>query len=132
MSAGYGSLVALRDVSLAIRQTDIVSVLGANGSGKSTLAATVSGQVRALQGRIRFDGHAITKTPAYDRARLGICLCPEGRGIFTGLTVEENLLLGCPAAAAPSRDRARLERVYDILPVLQSRAGQRARLAVRW
>ena len=125
VSAGYGSLIALRDVSLTIRQTDIVSVLGANGSGKSTLAATVSGQVRAIRGRIRFDGHVITKTPAYDRARLGICLCPEGRGIFTSLTVEENLLLGVPLRRRRAEITPDLERVYDILPVLAARGRQR-------
>ena len=107
VSAGYGALVALRDVSLAIRQTDIVSVLGANGAGKSTLAATVSGQVRARRGAIRFDGQTVTRAPAYDRARQGICLCPEGRGIFTGLTVAENLLLGGAAPAAARRHRRR-------------------------
>jgi branched-chain amino acid transport system ATP-binding protein len=126
VSAGYGSLVALRDVSLTIRQPDIVSVLGANGSGKSTLAATVSGQVRAIQGRIRFDGRVITKTPAYDRARLGICLCPEGRGIFTSLSVEENLLLGVPLRRRRAEITPELERVYDVLPVLRSRGRQRA------
>ena len=125
VSAGYGSLIALRGVSLTIRRNDIVSVLGANGSGKSTLAATVSGQVRALQGRITFDGHAITKTPAYDRARLGICLCPEGRGIFTGLSVEENLILGIPLRRRRAEIAPELERVYDILPVLRSRGRQR-------
>jgi branched-chain amino acid transport system ATP-binding protein len=126
VSAGYGSLVALRGVSLTIRRNDIVSVLGANGSGKSTLAATVSGQVRALQGRITFDGHAITKMPAYDRARLGICLCPEGRGIFTGLTVQENLILGVPLRRRRAEIAPELERVYDILPVLRSRGRQQA------
>lgn len=126
VSAGYGSLVALREVSLTIRQTDIVSVLGANGSGKSTLAGAVSGQVRAIQGRIRFDGHVITKTPAYDRARLGICLCPEGRGIFTSLTVEENLLLGVPLRRRRAEITPELERVYDVLPVLRARGRQRA------
>jgi ABC-type branched-subunit amino acid transport system ATPase component/ABC-type branched-subunit amino acid transport system permease subunit len=126
VSAGYGSLVALRDVSLTIRQADIVSVLGANGSGKSTLAATVSGQVRAIQGRITFDGRVITKTPAYDRARLGICLCPEGRGIFTSLSVEENLLLGVPLRRRRAEITPELERVCDVLPVLRSRGRQRA------
>ncbi len=126
MSAGYGALVALRDVGLAIRQTDIVSVLGANGAGKSTLAATVSGQVRARRGAIRFDGHTVTRAPAYDRARQGICLCPEGRGIFTGLTVAENLLLGVPLRRRRADIATGLDRVYEILPVLRSRAGQRA------
>jgi branched-chain amino acid transport system ATP-binding protein len=125
VSAGYGSLLALRNVSLTIRQTDIVSVLGANGAGKSTLAATVSGQVRARQGSIQFDGNLITKTPAYDRARLGICLCPEGRGIFTALTVEENLMLGVPLRRRREDIAPALERVYEILPVLRSRARQR-------
>ncbi|HEY9241165.1 MAG TPA: ATP-binding cassette domain-containing protein, partial [Streptosporangiaceae bacterium] len=126
VSAGYGALLALRDVSLAIRQTDIVSVLGANGAGKSTLAATISGQVRARRGAIRFDGRAVTRAPAYDRARHGICLCPEGRGIFTGLTVAENLLLGVPLRRRRGDIAPGLDRVYEILPVLRSRAGQRA------
>jgi branched-chain amino acid transport system ATP-binding protein len=125
VSAGYGALLALRDVSLAIRPTDIVSVLGANGAGKSTLAAAVSGQVRARRGAIRFDGHIVTRTPAYERARQGICLCPEGRGIFTGLTVTENLLLGVPLRRRRGDIAAALDRVYQILPVLSSRAGQR-------
>jgi branched-chain amino acid transport system ATP-binding protein len=126
VSAGYGSLLALRDVSLAIRQNDIVSVLGANGSGKSTLAATVSGQIRARQGQIRFDGHVVTRSPAYDRARLGICMCPEGRGIFTSLTVAENLMLGIPLRRRREEIAAGLDRVYEILPALRSRARQRA------
>jgi len=126
VSAGYGSLLALRDVGLAVRQTDIVSVLGANGSGKSTLAAVVSGQVRARQGCIRFAGRVVTRTPAYDRARLGICMCPEGRGIFTGLTVAENLMLGIPLRRRREEIASSLDGVYEILPVLRSRARQRA------
>jgi ABC-type branched-subunit amino acid transport system ATPase component/ABC-type branched-subunit amino acid transport system permease subunit len=126
VTAGYGSLLALRDVSLAIRQADVVSVLGANGSGKSTLAATVSGQLRPVHGRIQFDGQVITRRPAYDRARLGICLCPEGRGIFTGLTVEENLLLGVPLRRRRDDFAADLDRIYEILPALRSRARQAA------
>jgi branched-chain amino acid transport system ATP-binding protein len=124
LSAGHGSLLALRDVSLTIGPTDIVSVLGANGAGKSTLAAAISGQVRAVRGRISFDGTVVTRTAAYDRARLGICLCPEGRGIFTGLTVEENLLLGVPLKRRRGEIAAELEAVYEILPVLRSRARQ--------
>jgi branched-chain amino acid transport system ATP-binding protein len=79
-----------------------------------------------MHGAIRFDGHVITKTPAYDRARLGICLCPEGRGIFTSLTVEENLLLGVPLRRRRAEITPEIERVYDILPVLRSRGRQRA------
>ena len=126
VSAGYGSLLALRNVSLTIRQADIVSVLGANGAGKSTLAAVLSGQIRARSGSIRFNGQPITRTPAYARARLGICLCPEGRGIFTGLTVEENLVLGVPLRRRRREISGDLERVYEILPVLRSRARQSA------
>jgi branched-chain amino acid transport system ATP-binding protein len=126
ISAGYGSLLALRDVSLVIRPADVVSVLGANGAGKSTLAATVSGQLRPVQGRIAFDGQVVTRAPAYDRARLGICLCPEGRGIFTGLTVEENLLLGVPLRRRRDDFAKDLDGVYEILPLLRSRARQRA------
>jgi ABC-type branched-subunit amino acid transport system ATPase component/ABC-type branched-subunit amino acid transport system permease subunit len=126
VSAGYGSLLALRDVSLVIRQADVVSVLGANGAGKSTLAATVSGQLRPVQGRIAFGGQVVTRMAAYDRARLGICLCPEGRGIFTGLTVAENLLLGVPLRRRRDDFAKELDGVYEILPALKSRTRQPA------
>ena len=126
VSAGYGSLIALRDVSMTIRQADIVSVLGANGAGKSTLAALLSGQIRARSGSVSFNGQTITRTPAYARARLGICLCPEGRGIFTGLTVEENLYLGVPLRRRRGEMSGDLDRVYEFLPVLRSRARQPA------
>jgi branched-chain amino acid transport system ATP-binding protein len=126
VSAGYGSLLALREVSLTVRRADVVSVLGANGSGKSTLAATVSGQIRPVQGRIQFDGQVITRTPVYDRARRGICLCPEGRGIFTGLTVEENLLLGVPLRRRRDDFAHDLDGIYEILPALRSRVRQPA------
>jgi ABC-type branched-subunit amino acid transport system ATPase component/ABC-type branched-subunit amino acid transport system permease subunit len=126
VSAGYGSLLALRNVRLTVRQADIVTVLGANGAGKSTLAAVVSGQIRAGSGSIRCNGQLITRTPAYNRARLGICLCPEGRGIFTGLTVEENLFLGVPLRRRRAEMAGELERIYEILPALRSRTRQSA------
>ena len=126
VSAGYGSLLALRNVRLTIRQSDIATVLGANGAGKSTLAAVLSGQIRAGSGSIRCNGQLITRTPAYHRARLGICLCPEGRGIFTGLTVEENLFLGVPLRRRRAEMAGELERIYEILPALRSRTRQSA------
>jgi branched-chain amino acid transport system ATP-binding protein len=103
-----------------------VTVLGANGAGKSTLAAVVSGQILASSGSIRCNGRVITRTPAYHRARLGICLCPEGRGIFTGLTVEENLFLGVPLRRRRAELAGELERIYEILPALRSRTRQSA------
>jgi branched-chain amino acid transport system ATP-binding protein len=126
LAAGYGTGDVLAGITFSVSPGQVVALVGANGAGKSTLAATVSGQVRARRGAIRFDGQPVTRTPAYGRARRGICLCPEGRGIFTGLTVAENLLLGVPLRRRRGDIAAGLDRVYGILPVLRSRAGQRA------
>ncbi len=126
VSAGYGSLLALREVSVRIGRGQIVSVLGANGAGKSTLAGVVSGALAARGGRILLDGAAVTRLPAYRRARRGVRLCPEGRGIFAELSVEENLLLGLPQSMHRSELRQRLIRAFEVMPALESHAGQRA------
>jgi branched-chain amino acid transport system ATP-binding protein len=89
--AAYGRVEVLRDVDLAVRRGEIVALLGPNGAGKSTLVKVASGRLPARRGSVHYDGADVTKQPADERARAGICTLPEGRGIFPNLTVAENL-----------------------------------------
>lgn len=126
VSAGYAGLVALRDFSLRVKAGQIVTVLGANGAGKSTLCATIMGAVAARSGSVHAMGKDITRLPVHERARLGIAYCQEGRRIFAGLSVAENLALGAPLSLAKAEIRNRMERVHAVFPVLGERARQRA------
>jgi branched-chain amino acid transport system ATP-binding protein len=121
----YGSIQALRGVTLEVRAGELVTLIGANGAGKSTTLAAVAGLLAPRAGVVRFAGRAITDWPAHRRVREGLALCPEGRRIFPNLTVDENLDLG----AYVRRDRevaGDLARVRELFPVLAERARQRA------
>jgi branched-chain amino acid transport system ATP-binding protein len=126
ISAGYGDLLAIREVTLRVDAGELVCVLGANGAGKSTLAATISGLIRPYRGRVLLRGRDVTRLPACRRARLGIAHCPEGRRVFTELTVRENLVLA--AGLRLSRDplRRRLNDVYQVFPALAEHAARPA------
>ncbi|MER5480938.1 ABC transporter ATP-binding protein [Streptomyces sp. NPDC002734] len=120
LTAGYGPVRALDGVSFTAREGKVTAVLGANGAGKTTLLRTVSGLVRAERGQVLLAGRDITRTPAEDMARLGLAHVPEGRGVITELTVEENLRLG--GLHRPSRSRAAdVERICRLFPVLGER-----------
>jgi branched-chain amino acid transport system ATP-binding protein len=112
----HGLLQAVRGVSLALGEGDIVALVGANGAGKTTLLRAIAGAHRASGGRIAFDGADVTMVPAYRRVRLGIALVPEGRRLFPSLTVEENLLT---ARAARRAGPWNVERVLEAFPLLQ-------------
>jgi ABC-type branched-subunit amino acid transport system ATPase component len=124
LSAGYGHIVALRDVGVTLGRGEIVAVLGANGAGKSTLAGAISGMVPARAGVIRLLGQEVTSWPAHKRARLGVAHCQEGRRIFAELTVAENLSLGAPLGLAHDALKQRLEKVHATFPVLAERSSQ--------
>jgi branched-chain amino acid transport system ATP-binding protein len=113
----YGLLQAVREVSLRIDKGETVALIGANGAGKTTLMRALAGAHRMHGGRIRFDGADITGLPAHRRVRLGIALVPEGRRLFPGLTVEENLRV----AASSRRGRWNVQAVLDVFPLLQPR-----------
>ena len=130
--AGYGITKVLKGVSLTVEAGESLAVLGANGAGKTTLMMTLAGLVRPWEGAIRLDGEDITAVPAEERPALGIVLAPEGRRIFSGLSIEENLLIGGTAlqrrfgaAEARRRAAAALERVYSMFPVLGERRHDR-------
>ena len=126
LTAAYGPVVALDDVSLEVAESEIATVLGANGAGKTTLLRTLSGLVRPTSGTVVFEGRDITAAAPHVIVREGLVQVPEGRMVVTKLSVLDNLL----AAAAVRRDRpgARrdLERVMDRFPVLRERARQLA------
>ncbi|MEO6986249.1 MAG: ABC transporter ATP-binding protein [Paralcaligenes sp.] len=123
LSVGYSRENVLHDVSLTLTKGEIVTLVGANGAGKSTLARSISGLMQARQGEILLDGKNITKLSPAGRLTLGIAHVPEGRQIFLGMTVVENLHLGGYGVANRSKESeaARLNRVYDLFPILRER-----------
>ena len=126
VSASYGAIHALREVSLSVEAGQFIAIVGPNGAGKTTLFKTISGQVVPDAGSIVFEGQDLLALPARERAHLGIAHVPEGRQVFGNLTVYENLDMG----ATPARGRAEwarnLERCYTMFPVLAERRGQLA------
>jgi branched-chain amino acid transport system ATP-binding protein len=126
LSARYGAIRALENVSLEVPAGKIVCLLGANGAGKTTTLNCISGMVRTERGRIVFDDHDITREPPERIVRRGIVQVPEGREIFPTLNVADNLRLGSWVRRR-ARDATRdFERVLDYFPVLRDRAAQRA------
>ncbi len=126
ISVGYGGAPAILDVSLEVAAGEIVSVIGPNGAGKSTLINAIAGLLRAEAGALRIDGADITRIPAHRVCHHGIALVPENRRLFPGMTVEENLEIGCYRPAARRRREHGLERVYALFPMLRERRRQPA------
>jgi branched-chain amino acid transport system ATP-binding protein len=116
----YGPALALQDVSLEVNTGDVVAVLGSNGAGKSTLARTISGLVPAARGVIQFEGRDTTRRPAHRIRRDGIVYLPEGRGIFPGLTVIENVRMAADLLPRGER-RPAIETVMEVFPLLAAR-----------
>jgi branched-chain amino acid transport system ATP-binding protein len=121
LSAGYGPVTALDGVDVTAAPGRITAVLGANGAGKTTLLRTISGLVRPTAGTVLLGGRDLTRAPAEEIARAGVAHVPEGRGVITELTVEENLRLGALLGSARKRTRQRLEDVYGMFPALAER-----------
>ena len=121
----YGKIQALRGVDLEVNQGEIVSLIGSNGAGKSTLLMTISGVNKAKRGNIVFNGENIENREPHKIVDLGICQVPEGRRIFSRLTVEENLRLGAHANEKGKYFETDIKEVYDLFPVLSDRKIQR-------
>jgi len=121
----YGAIMAVKGIDLVLHHGELVSLIGANGAGKTTTLNTIAGLLPLTQGSLRYEGAAIERLPTHHRLRQGIALVPEGRGIFTRLTVEENLRMGAYArrdgAAAIEAD---MERVFTMLPRVKERLHQ--------
>ena len=121
----YGKIQALRDVSIKVNTGEIVSLIGANGAGKSTLLMTVSGINKAREGEIIFEGKNIEKEEPHQIVKLGISQSPEGRRIFSKLTVEENLKLGSNIYEKGKNYLIDVKEIFELFPVLSDRKTQR-------
>lgn len=125
----YGAVRALKGVSLRARTGQATSLLGANGAGKTSLLKAVAGVHPVSRGRIQFDGEDLTGRPAYELARRGICLVPEGRQLFPELTVRENLRMGLHGTSVRGTEAAaRIDSACDLFPALQSSMNRQAGL----
>jgi branched-chain amino acid transport system ATP-binding protein len=120
----YGRVMALKGVDMEVNEGEIVTLIGANGAGKSTLMMTICGNPRAREGSVTFAGHDITRLPTHEIARLKLAQSPEGRRIFSRMTVLENLQMGATVADPTSFERD-LERVLTMFPRLKQRIHQR-------
>ena len=126
MTAGYGRIAALRDVTLEVRRGELVCLIGANGAGKSTTLKAISGLVRPTAGRITWDGQEIQRLAPDEILRRGIAHCPEGRRVFPHMTVEENLAMGAYVRTDDAAVRADLASAFEHFPVLRERRRQAA------
>ena len=122
----YGKAQALRDISLRVDEKEIVALVGANGAGKTTLLNTISGLLRPASGSVEFLGKRIDRLAPHTIVKLGISHIPEGRRIFTDMTVRENLELGAYISKAWKRRGETLEQVYQLFPLLKERRRQSA------
>jgi branched-chain amino acid transport system ATP-binding protein len=122
----YGRIHALKGVSLEVPDGAIVTLLGANGAGKTTLLRTISGLTPAAQGKIEYDGKTIEKAPPQKIVQMGIAQSPEGRQVFTDLTVLENLKMGTFSRKDKSQSKEDLEMVFHHFPRLKQRSNQLA------
>ncbi|MBP7394214.1 MAG: ABC transporter ATP-binding protein [Zoogloea sp.] len=120
----YGAIEAVKGISLELAKGELVSLIGANGAGKTTTLNAIAGTLGVSAGELLYDGKRIEKLPAHKRLRQGLALVPEGRGIFTRLTVEENLRMGAYCRRDNEAIEADMERVFTMLPRVKERLQQ--------
>lgn len=124
IDAGYRGLQILWDIELVVRQGEWLALLGANGAGKSTLLKTIAGLIKPFTGELRYLGNPLNGIPVHERVGLGISLVPEGRRLFTGMTVKENLLMGAFWYNDRKIKMEQLDKIYDLFPILKERGKQ--------
>jgi len=124
LTVTYGKHVALAGVSLTVAEGEMVAILGANGAGKSSLLGAIGGRAKPSGGSIRYRGAALDQEPQHRLVEMGIALVPEGRGVFPGLTVAENLALGANPARARDTATARRDEIFALFPKLAERQAQ--------
>ncbi|HUE19974.1 MAG TPA: ATP-binding cassette domain-containing protein, partial [Stellaceae bacterium] len=126
LEAGYGEVQVLWGISLSVPRGKMVTILGANGAGKTTTLGAIVGHLRPWKGRVSFAGEDVTALTPHEKTARGLVLVPEGRQLFTAMTVEENLEMGAYSRRAQRHYADRLERVYALFPRLKERRRQRA------
>jgi branched-chain amino acid transport system ATP-binding protein len=124
LRAGYGRIDVLHEISLAVPAGEIVTIIGANGAGKTTTLHTISGLVRAREGKIIFAGQSIERMRPYEIVRIGISQSPEGRKIFPRMTVLENLQMGAYTRSDKAGIQKDIDHAYELFPVLKERHQQ--------
>lgn len=124
LHSGYGDIEVLRGVDLKLPPRSIVALVGSNGAGKTTLLKTVSGMLKAQQGRIALDGGEVTNLKPHKVVEAGFVQSPEGKQLFPEMTIYENLLVGAHSARARLRRSETIEEVYDLFPILKERHNQ--------
>jgi len=125
LEAYYGGIQALKGINLTVGEGEIVTLIGSNGAGKSSTLKAISGLVKVKNGSVSFQGKDITNKPAHETTLLGVAHVPEGRKIFSGLTVKENLLMGAFSVKKKSIIQERMEIVFDHFPKLKERYEQK-------
>lgn len=128
LAVSYGRAKVLLDLNLAVGEGEVVALLGNNGAGKTTTLKAISGLVKPRGGTIHFKGQPIDGLPSHEISKLGIAHCPEGRRLFGGMTVEDNLMLGASTAEARRKQAQNLEHMYELFPILRERRRQHAGL----
>jgi branched-chain amino acid transport system ATP-binding protein len=121
VSAAYGMVQILRDVSFKVEEKEVVSIIGPNGAGKTTLVKTVMGFLHPKTGSVTFKGENISQLPTYEIVKKGLTMIPEGREIFPRMTIEENLMLGAYTIKDKTKIAQTKEMVYNIFPVLKKK-----------
>ncbi len=124
--SGYGEVQILWGSTLNLQAGKVTCLVGGNGVGKTTLLRTTMGLIRPWQGSIHFEGQDVSRLPPYTKADLGLVLVPEGRQLFTDMSVVENLEMGASNIRARSKMKQNIERVYEMFPRLKERSGQKA------
>ena len=122
----YRDIKAVHGVSFSVGQGELVSIIGANGAGKSSILNALMGLVPSRSGNVRFEGTDVTRTPAHDRARMGIRIVPERARVFPQLTVRENLRIGLYKIHDPKKEQEKLQWLYNLFPILAERGSQNA------
>ena len=125
VSAGYGGLEVVHEVGLYVDPGEIVAIIGANGAGKTTTLRTISGLIEPSSGSITYEGESIVGKKPHDIVKMGLVQVPEGRSLFSGLTVSENLSMGGYTHSGAERSDS-LEEVYELFPILKERGSQPA------
>lgn len=126
VTSGYGDVQILWGSTLSLQAGKITCLVGGNGVGKTTLLRTTMGLLKTWQGSITFEGQDVSRVPPYTKADMGLVLVPEGRQLFTDMTVLENLEMGASNKRAQSKMKTNLERVYEMFPRLKERIGQKS------
>ena len=126
VASGYGEVQILWGVSMALQDRKLTSLVGGNGVGKTTLLRSVMGSIKPWEGSVWFEGLDVSRMPPYEKAELGLILVPEGRQLFSDMSVAENLEMGASPRRARPHFKRNFERIYEMFPRLKERADQKA------